>query len=79
MILKSSVFVTSFVLVTVVHGQTQCNTGTLLCCKNVYSSYNPPLTTLLELLGIPATPANLDVGLTCSPVTLIGVGNGETW
>ncbi|KAF8980782.1 fungal hydrophobin-domain-containing protein [Cyathus striatus] len=58
----------------------QCNTGDLQCCKSrqsVQSSSNPSVASLLGLLGAVVQGAAVQVGLTCSPISVIGVGGNS--
>ncbi|KAK0467951.1 hydrophobin-251 [Desarmillaria tabescens] len=51
----------------------KCNTGSLQCC-------NPrllPSTDALGLLNIPIGEITADVGLTCDPITVIGLGTTQ--
>ncbi|KAK1215708.1 hypothetical protein PQX77_021670 [Marasmius sp. AFHP31] len=54
----------------------QCNTGTLQCCNSVTTAKDPVASLLIGLLGIVLQDVNVGVGLTCSPITVIGGGNG---
>ncbi|PPQ68718.1 hypothetical protein CVT26_003624 [Gymnopilus dilepis] len=55
---------------------TQCTTGSLQCCESVEQAgkLSTPVTTLLGLLGIVVQGVTAMVGVTCSPVTVIGTG-----
>ncbi|KAJ6463084.1 hydrophobin 2 [Mycena vulgaris] len=50
----------------------QCNTGDAQCCQEVVSADNAKASELLHLLGI-AVVGKTAVGLTCTPITVIGV------
>ncbi|KAL5480796.1 SC3_5 [Sanghuangporus weigelae] len=52
----------------------QCNTGPIQCCNSVQSASSPASSALLGLLGIVLQNVNVLVGLTCSPISVIGVG-----
>ncbi|RPD55313.1 fungal hydrophobin [Lentinus tigrinus ALCF2SS1-7] len=54
-----------------------CSTGSLECCNNVEKAGAPSAAAILGLLGIVVQDLNVLVGLTCSPITVIGVGGGE--
>ncbi|KAJ7076533.1 hydrophobin [Mycena belliarum] len=56
-------------------GAAACNTGSLKCCNSIQSASSGPVGLLLGLLGIvlPAAEANANVGLTCSPITVLGI------
>ncbi|THH11957.1 hypothetical protein EW146_g7871 [Bondarzewia mesenterica] len=54
----------------------QCNTGDLQCCNTVESASAPSAATLLGLLGIVLQGVDVLVGLTCTPITVIGLGSG---
>ncbi|PSS06513.1 hypothetical protein PHLCEN_2v3680 [Hermanssonia centrifuga] len=50
----------------------QCNTGPVQCCQSVQSASSGGIVDLLGLLGIVLQDLNVLVGLTCSPVSVIG-------
>ncbi|KAF9039627.1 fungal hydrophobin [Hymenopellis radicata] len=54
-----------------------CNTGPIQCCNSVQSGSSDPVSILLGLLGIVLPDLNLLVGLTCSPISVIGVGGSS--
>ncbi|KDQ60486.1 hypothetical protein JAAARDRAFT_109771, partial [Jaapia argillacea MUCL 33604] len=54
----------------------QCNVGTLNCCNSVQDSTSLGVTSLAGLLGIDLSGITGLVGLTCSPISVLGVGNG---
>nr|ABA46363.1 hydrophobin 1 [Heterobasidion annosum] len=54
----------------------QCNTGDAQCCNSVQSATAPAVTSLLGLLGIVLEDINVLVGLSCDPISVIGVGGG---
>lgn len=58
--------------------ESQCNTGDIQCCNSVQSSSSPAAAGLLGLLGIVLEGVNVPIGLTCSPISAIGVG-GNSW
>ncbi|KAK0469244.1 hydrophobin [Desarmillaria tabescens] len=56
----------------------QCSTGPVQCCDSVQSSKSGGLVaTLLGLLGINLGSADVPVGLTCSPLSVIGIGGNS--
>ncbi|KAI5121527.1 hypothetical protein M0805_002587 [Coniferiporia weirii] len=55
----------------------QCNTGPIQCCQSVEPATSSVVTTLLALLGIVLEDLDVNVGLTCSPLSIIGIG-GDT-
>ncbi|RDX54526.1 fungal hydrophobin [Lentinus brumalis] len=54
-----------------------CSTGPIQCCNSVQKASAPAASTLIGLLGIVLQNTNVLVGLTCSPITVIGAGNSE--
>ena len=42
-------------------------------------STDPLVSIILALLGIVLGPIDAQVGLDCSPITVIGVGTGDSW
>ncbi|KAF8159213.1 hydrophobin-263 [Crassisporium funariophilum] len=57
--------------------QGQCNVGTISCCNSVQQASNPVVGLLAGLLGIVLGPITGQVGLNCSPLTVIGVGGNS--
>ncbi|KAH0830205.1 hydrophobin 2 [Lanmaoa asiatica] len=59
-------------------GSSQCNTGSMQCCTTTTTANDPVAAALLGLLGIVVGDLTTTVGLTCTPLTIIGVGGGST-
>jgi hypothetical protein len=57
----------------------QCNTGSTQCCTSVSTSGDPVTKLLLGLLGVAVNGLNVPIGLTCSPLTIIGANGGVSW
>ncbi|KAH8111659.1 hydrophobin 2 [Phellopilus nigrolimitatus] len=55
----------------------QCNTGPIQCCQTVEPASSSSASSLLGLLGIVLGNLNVPVGLTCSPLSVIGVGSNS--
>ncbi|KAK1222732.1 hypothetical protein PQX77_014404 [Marasmius sp. AFHP31] len=53
-----------------------CNTGPIQCCQTTTTAKDPIVTPILALIGVVLQDLNVAVGLTCSPITVIGGGNG---
>ncbi|KAL0572288.1 hypothetical protein V5O48_009670 [Marasmius crinis-equi] len=53
-----------------------CNTGPIQCCETVTTALDPVVGPVLKLLGIVIQDLNVPVALTCSPITILGGGNG---
>ncbi|TRM67063.1 fungal hydrophobin-domain-containing protein [Schizophyllum amplum] len=54
-----------------------CSTGPVQCCNKVVKASNPAAGLLLGLLGIVLGDLNTLVGLTCSPISVIGAGGNS--
>ncbi|KAE9407598.1 hydrophobin 2 [Gymnopus androsaceus JB14] len=54
-----------------------CTTGPVQCCNTTESASSSSATALLGLLGIVLQDLNVLVGLTCSPITVIGASGGS--
>ncbi|KAJ3508241.1 hypothetical protein NMY22_g16677 [Coprinellus aureogranulatus] len=52
---------------------TPCGTDPVQCCNSVQDAGSPIAIALLSLLGIPAGSFTGQVGLTCSPISIIGL------
>ncbi|KAF5327368.1 hypothetical protein D9619_004460 [Psilocybe cf. subviscida] len=52
----------------------QCNTGSIECCQSVQTAGSSSVASLLGLLGIVVSDVTALVGVTCSPITAVGVG-----
>ncbi|KAL1940958.1 hypothetical protein VTO73DRAFT_7594 [Trametes versicolor] len=52
-----------------------CSTGDLQCCDSVEKASDPAAAGILALLGIVVQDVDAMVGLTCDPITVIGVGS----
>ncbi|KAK0240761.1 hydrophobin-251 [Armillaria nabsnona] len=55
----------------------QCNTGSAQCCKSVQDPKSSAVQNALGLLGIPIGDITAGVGLTCDPITVIGLGTTQ--
>ncbi|TDL24349.1 fungal hydrophobin, partial [Rickenella mellea] len=56
----------------------QCNTAPVQCCNSVQKAGAPGVATLLGLLGIVLQDVNIPIGVTCSPIDVVGVGSGAS-
>lgn len=57
----------------------QCSTGELQCCDSVQAANSDAVSKLLGLLGVVVQDVTALVGLTCSPISVIGVGGNSWW
>ncbi|KAI0350768.1 fungal hydrophobin [Trametes cingulata] len=57
--------------------QTGCATGALQCCESVQSADSAAIAPILAALGVVLQDVNIPVGLTCSPVSVVGVGGSD--
>ncbi|KAI8970904.1 hydrophobin 1 [Trametes punicea] len=55
-----------------------CSTGPIQCCQSVESADSAAGSLLLGLLGIVLEDVTALIGLDCSPITVIGVGTGNS-
>ena len=56
-----------------------CSTGPIQCCDTVEKASDPAAAGILASIGVVVQDIDALVGLTCSPVTVIGVGTGDSW
>jgi len=56
----------------------QCNTGPVQCCNSTGTAKDPSISKLLGLLNINVSDVTAIIGVTCTPITVIG-GGGNSW
>ncbi len=56
----------------------QCNTGSLQCCDSTQAANSTSISGLLSLLGVVIQDVTGLVGVTCSPITAVGL-SGTSW
>jgi len=56
----------------------QCNTGPVQCCLTAGYVSSPQIATVLNTLHIVVSDLSVLLGLTCSPITVAGVGSGAS-
>ncbi|KAF5354399.1 hypothetical protein D9758_010749 [Tetrapyrgos nigripes] len=59
---------------TVTEPASQCNTGPIQCCNSVQKAGSDAVSSVLGLLGVIIDDLDVLVGLTCDPISVIGVG-----
>ncbi|TDL27147.1 fungal hydrophobin [Rickenella mellea] len=59
-------------------GGGQCNSGPVQCCNSLTTAGDPAVAQQLGLLGINLQDLNVPIGLTCSPITVIGISGGSS-
>lgn len=56
-----------------------CDTGALQCCQSVQPAGSSAVAPILKSIGVVVQDLNVPVGVTCSPVSVVGVGSGSSW
>ncbi|KAI0746821.1 fungal hydrophobin [Daedaleopsis nitida] len=51
-----------------------CSTGPVQCCQSVESSNSAVVSTILKSLGVDLQGVVAQVGLQCSPISVVGAG-----
>ncbi|KAK7033558.1 hypothetical protein VNI00_012782 [Paramarasmius palmivorus] len=52
----------------------ECNTGPIQCCQSTGTADDKTIAGLLSLVGVVVQDLNVLIGVTCSPITVIGAG-----
>ncbi|KAJ3969494.1 fungal hydrophobin [Lentinula raphanica] len=55
----------------------QCTTGDLQCCDSTTKAGSVAGAAILGLIGVVVEDVNVLLGLTCSPITVVGVESGS--
>ncbi|KAI0737146.1 hydrophobin [Daedaleopsis nitida] len=55
-----------------------CSTGAIQCCDSVQPASSKAVAPILAGLGVVIQDVNALVGLTCSPINVVGVGSGNS-
>ena len=74
----SAILATAFAAPSGNSGNT-CSTGPVQCCNSVQKASDPATSALLGLLGVVVQDVDVLVGVTCSPITVIGVAGSSSW
>ncbi len=56
-----------------------CSTGAIQCCDSVEKADSAAVTPILASIGVVVQDVNALVGLTCSPISVVGVASGNAW
>ena len=56
-----------------------CSTAPVQCCQSTEAAGGPTASKLLALLGVVVQDLNVIVGITCTPISVVGVGSGASW
>ncbi|EIW52193.1 hydrophobin [Trametes versicolor FP-101664 SS1] len=55
-----------------------CSTGALQCCQSVEPAGSEAVAPILAGLGVVVQDLNIPVGVTCTAITVVGVGSGSS-
>ncbi|KAJ3490886.1 hypothetical protein NLJ89_g11395 [Agrocybe chaxingu] len=55
----------------------QCNTGPIQCCNTTGTTKDTPIAALLGLLGVVVQGVDVLIGVTCTPISVIGIGGNS--
>ena len=54
-----------------------CSTGDLQCCNSLESATDPTAAGILALLGVVVQGVDVVAGLTCDPISVVGISGGS--
>ncbi|KAJ3572055.1 hypothetical protein NP233_g3341 [Leucocoprinus birnbaumii] len=54
-----------------------CSTGPIQCCNSVQPSSSTAVSQILDLLGIVHQDLSIPIGITCTPIDVIGPGDNS--
>ncbi|KAI0650701.1 fungal hydrophobin [Trametes meyenii] len=69
--------VTSVLALPLLAAAAHCNTGPVQCCNSVESANSASAAGLISALGIVLDDVTAQVGLGCSPISVIGAGSNS--
>ncbi|KAI0350792.1 fungal hydrophobin [Trametes cingulata] len=55
-----------------------CSTAPIQCCDSVELASSATAANLLKSIGVVIQDLNIPIGITCSPITGVGVGSGSS-
>ncbi|KAI0646333.1 fungal hydrophobin-domain-containing protein [Trametes meyenii] len=58
------------------YGDASCNTGVLQCCNQITDSHDKQFAPQFSLLGLDLNSVTAPIGVTCSPINVIGAAGG---
>nr|AAL05426.1 hydrophobin [Tricholoma terreum] len=59
-------------------GSSQCNTGSIQCCQQTYSSTSSEASLIASIVGLDLSGVTGSIGSQCSPISAIGLGSGSS-
>ncbi|KAH9923698.1 fungal hydrophobin [Epithele typhae] len=54
-----------------------CSTAPIQCCQTTTTAGSAAGTSILDSIGVVVQDVNVLLGLTCSPISVVGVGSGD--
>ncbi|KAI0737179.1 hypothetical protein C8Q80DRAFT_1214640 [Daedaleopsis nitida] len=60
-------------------GTSGCTTGPIQCCESLQTPNSTAVAPILAGLGIVIDDLDVLVGLTCSAISVVGIGSGNAW
>ena len=56
-----------------------CNTGDIQCCQQIHQTGSASHSLLAGILSLNIQQITADIGTQCSPLTVVGLGQGASW
>ncbi|RDW56674.1 hypothetical protein BP6252_14060 [Coleophoma cylindrospora] len=57
--------------------RSQCSSGIAVCCSSIVAATDQAVGAITAILGVLLPSTDINVGLSCSPITVVGTGSSD--